>query len=200
MEDVLHTREKAKYEVIWNHPDYGGGQQDLLAWEAFREWVPITTASAVVLGCGAGKLVAKLVGEGYDAYGVDITEEALRSQGLHTTLAPRFYEATLWDLPEELTDAFDLGICTDVMEHIPTEKVRDVFRNIFRVARTTLFAISLGEDQWGPRVLGEPLHLTVRHEVWWGKEMKTACPEAHIRLLRRIQRPGLCHYRMSRKP
>ena len=58
------------------------------------------------------------------------------------------------------------GLCTDVMEHIPTDTVVTVLMNIMESAETVMFQISTVKDDFGI-MLGTDLHLTVRDHIWW---------------------------------
>ena len=60
-----------------------------------------------------------------------------------------------------------VGYCCDVMEHIPPEHVEAVLMRIFAHCDRVFFGISFNPDHFGPALVGEPLHLTVRPYVWW---------------------------------
>ena len=62
------------------------------------------------------------------------------------------------------------GFCCDVMEHIPTEDVATVLRNILASANHVFFGISTVPDELGA-LIGEPLHLTVQPAAWWVKQL-----------------------------
>jgi hypothetical protein len=62
-----------------------------------------------------------------------------------------------------------------VMEHIPTEHVPAVLRNLRAAAtRCVFFGIALFPDAFGPKVLGAPLHLTVQPVDWWRAQVAAA--------------------------
>ena len=56
----------------------------------------------------------------------------------------------LWDLPADLSG--DFGVCCDVMEHIPTDKVDDVLSGIAKAVPRAWFHISSEPDAFGVAV------------------------------------------------
>ena len=82
-----------------------------------------------------------------------------------------FLQHCLWKLPEKLNGEW--GYCTDVMEHIPSNKIDLVLENIASICtKGVYFQIALRPDNMGPQILGEPLHLTVRSANWWAKKIR----------------------------
>ena len=69
-------------------------------------------------GCGMGHVVRLLLERGYDANGVDISEDAIHHYMSDLAEQMRIRQVGLEDLP--FSDRqFDLVYCSDVMEHIP---------------------------------------------------------------------------------
>ncbi len=85
------------------------------------------------LGCGLGFLVRALRELGVEAYGIDVSEYAVK-QGENLTQV---------DITEEKIpfndEYFDLVICQDVLEHLPFDKHGFVFNEISRVCKGFLF-------------------------------------------------------------
>jgi hypothetical protein len=81
-----------------------------------------------------------------------------------------FLKANLWRLPAVQGD---YGICCDVMEHIPPEKVDDVLKEIsLAVWRgPVFFSISSDHDGFG-REIGETLHISLYPPDWWEEKLK----------------------------
>lgn len=159
---TLEQREADKYRLMWEQPSY-------------RDWAPgmdhVTDAierlgikSGVDLldfGCGTGRAVKAFRERGIQAAGIDIAPNALEED------VPRLV-GLLWDLPDVWAH---WGFCTDVMEHIPPEKVDAVLSGIAR--RTwngAYFAIDSVPDRMG-LIIGQPLHLTVRPPEWWAEQL-----------------------------
>ena len=67
--------------------------------------------------------------------------------------------------------AAEYGFCTDVMEHIPPDKVDVVLNNILHAAQSVWFSICLIPDDCGV-LIGEPLHLSVHPFEWWKKKFE----------------------------
>jgi hypothetical protein len=85
-------------------------------------------------------------------------------------------QANLWDLPKSVTGTY--GVCCDVMEHIPPEKVDAVLSNISKAVTACYFRIEFEPDSMGA-LIGAPLHLSVHDEEWWAKKL-----HEHFRLVR----------------
>lgn len=158
-EATLTEIERRKYSKVWDHPEYRKSNPSLDELpRALAAMKPMQLTSFAEFGCGAGRAVVDLIQRGHPAIGIDIAPNAVE--------APiPFLQASLWELPALKVD---YGLCVDVMEHIPTDKVVDVLRNIARVVRVaTYFHIAQYPDMYGPKLLGQPLHLTVERTPWW---------------------------------
>lgn len=157
----LEDGERLKYEAMWKVPGYRALSpgEDLVT--LFTEACKPQPGDTVLdLGCGSGRATLALINEGLRATGVDIANNCLD----HGVKIP-FVQANLWDLPKDMTA--DWVFCTDVMEHIPTEKVMDVLNCINSACKKgAFFSISFTDDSFGA-VIGQKLHLTVRNYQWW---------------------------------
>ena len=157
--DGVAAREKAKYEHIWKHAayrDHTPGYHDL-------DKVPLIEAlrkrgvrSILDAGCGSGTLMQRIMaeyGSEFSVHGFDISENCLNP----------FFDAVkdeiltvgcLWD-ENDFNTEYDAIICSDVMEHIPTDKVPLVLKNFKNCARKICYlAIALVPDNFGPVHLG----------------------------------------------
>lgn len=171
--------EREKYERMWTHDDYRAFSPGLYALEhlqllpAFRRLGVRTLLDA---GCGSGKFLRRLLEENaaeFSVRGFDIAGNCLdpwfgdRAAGLLTL-------GCLWD-PAALPRPNDAVVCTDVLEHIPTEHVPAVLANLRAAATRAVFlGIALFPDGFGPEVIGAPLHLTVRPVDWWRDAIRAA--------------------------
>jgi 2-polyprenyl-3-methyl-5-hydroxy-6-metoxy-1,4-benzoquinol methylase len=160
---TLEQREKDKYEAVWNLEAYddmspGLGQVEM----AFKELGMQVGDTLLDFGCGPGRATLALTEKGIMAVGVDIATNCLQ-------VDVPCIEACLWDLPK-LSAKF--GLCCDVLEHIPTEKVGDVIRGIARCTTDAVyFQICFVDDAFGMQI-GQPLHLTIRKPEWWMGQLK----------------------------
>ncbi len=174
------AHEKAKYEQMWEHEDYRKFSPGLHALERldlaarFRDFGVHTILDA---GCGSGKFMQRIMerhaGE-FTIRGFDIAANCL-DPWFADKMTPGFLTlGCMWD-EGALPAPNDAVVCTDVMEHIPTEHVPAVLRNL-RVAATrcVFFGIALFPDAFGPKVLGAPLHLTVQPVDWWRAQVAAA--------------------------
>jgi len=58
---------------------------------------------------------------------------------------------------------------------IPTEKVELVLDNFYRCTKKICYlSIALQHDYFGPKIIGKPLHLTVKEPNWWISKVKKA--------------------------
>ncbi len=100
-----------------------------------RFYLPsFTGCRAVVdLGCGRGEFLELLREAGIPARGVDLSDEAValcRAKGLDVEAADLF----LW-LETQPADSLDGVFCAQVVEHLPPERLPDLFRLAARVLR-----------------------------------------------------------------
>jgi cyclopropane fatty-acyl-phospholipid synthase-like methyltransferase len=114
-------------------------------------------------GCGNGTSLSWLRSEGFTAAGVEIATNAIKQN------ADRIHVA---DLRDEYTGPIsEYGICTDLMEHIPTDDVPRVLANISAATKCgVLFGIARLPDKDGD-AMGLTLHLTIKDREWWDEHI-----------------------------
>jgi len=131
-------------------------------------WEPFDTILDV--GCGLGKAVKILREKGYDAWGCDIAE--LWEQWKESGVNCHCYPAPAHELPHD-DNAFDMVMCTDVMEHIHPDYVDRTLDEIIRVGRKYFyFSIACCPESIVSKEYGVPLHLTVMPPIWWMDKLK----------------------------
>jgi len=146
--------EDEKYRQMWALPAY----RDMSPGEGFAaEFVKLAEigprTSVIDFGCGTGR-------------GGKAIRDLTGCQVLLTDFAANCLDAgnrlpfVVSDLAEPMSLKADVGYCTDVMEHIPPEQVRDVIENIMACVKSCFFKIALFPDNMGA-LIGHPLHLSV---------------------------------------
>lgn len=155
----LEQREREKYETVWAHDKYrkhapGEGMVpdaiDLLGMKPGD--------SVIDFGCGCGRASQAFNDKGFKLTAVDFAANCLDPD-----VSVNFIQACLWDLPDIKAD---FGYCTDVMEHIPTEKVGDVLSGIADRCQAAFFNIATRPDVMG-NLIGRKLHMTVMQGDGW---------------------------------
>jgi SAM-dependent methyltransferase len=169
-------QEKAKYEQMWTHDDYRTMSPGLYALEKtdlveqFHKYGVHTILDA---GCGSGKFMRRILEKHpeFSIRGFDIAGNCL-DPWFAGRVASLLTTGCLWD-EAGLPSPNDAVVCTDVMEHIPTDRVPDVLLNLRKAATKIVFlGIALFTDGFGPKVIGKPLHLTVKPKEWWMESVR----------------------------
>lgn len=181
-------REQTKYESVWKDEEYRKFSPGLRSFHVFDLPTRLRNAGVKTVldaGCGSGKLMKALIEASppvFEVRGLDIAANCLDAyfQGREN----QFLDiGCLWDAAA-YTRIFDAVICVDVLEHIPTDRIPAVLDNLRRSAsKYCYFGIALHHDHYGPKLLGEPLHLTVQEPSWWFTAIERAgfpAPSEHV--------------------
>lgn len=156
-------QERDKYQEIWEkvpeYRSYSPGKENV---ERFMKVINPKLGSRLIdLGCGEGVAGLEFEKLGLDVWYLDITKAAKKEEIRDN----RFMVSPLWGDWRKFPQ-FDYGFCCDVLEHIPQEYTMLCLDKILENCRISWLQISLIEDSFG-KVLGQPLHLTVRSFDWW---------------------------------
>ncbi len=160
--ELRRTREREQDKYMKLHAqNYGStGYQRHIS--EYVRWTAAKKDKILDIGCGRGVAVAYLLKAGYKVIGLDITLVGVISDIKMADFHKSFVEAPAWTLPFK-NGEFDYTFSADVLEHIPTELVDDVAKEIFRVtSKRTLHVVSTQ-----PSGLVKGLHLTVKPIGWW---------------------------------
>jgi len=157
---VIVEKEREKYQAAWGLADYhkvspGEKYADIFATYADPE------SKVLDLGCGAGA-----GGNALEKLGYKVTFCDLDNWG---NVKP-FIKSCIWELPH-FTTRWEWIYCCDVLEHIPSEFIALSLDKIRVNSPNAFLSIGLTEDHFG-KVIGEPLHLTVRPFTWWRDFLK----------------------------
>ena len=173
---MTESDERRKYEIAWASESYRRFSPGLWALErlgVLEEFQRRGVRSMLDAGCGSGKAMRYVIeNSDIEVHGFDIAHNALDPffDGREDILTV----GNLWNR-DDLTEAYDAVYCTDVMEHIPTDKVADVLANLRGVTRMVgFYGIALFKDSFGNVLIGEPLHLTVKEPTWWQAQLEAA--------------------------
>jgi ubiquinone/menaquinone biosynthesis C-methylase UbiE len=123
-------------------------------------------ATILDLGCGNGIVVSALREAGFEAWGVDVTLDALKSpyRKFDGSKLPEpcskdfFRESPLWDIDYQ-DDYFEYAVSCDVLEHIAEDRLPEVFSEINRVASNNLHVVACFAHK--------NFHETVKPISWW---------------------------------
>lgn len=158
-----NKEEKQKYDDVWLHEEYRQKCHSLTLWNTRRSLFPASFNSGLDICCGLGLLFWYWNEQGVDAWACDISRNCLHEKA--RKYEHHFMQTPLWCMLWERQ--FDVGVCTDVMEHIPTERVDDSLRCIADSCKSVVFKIA----QFDSTYLGYDLHLTKESLQWWQDRM-----------------------------
>jgi hypothetical protein len=164
------AEERSKYEAIWSFEQYQeSGSPGLANVERFMSVLSPSPGSSVIdIGCGAGRAGLAFGDRGLKPWWLDLTPAALDPEVDRS----RFIESPLWSPHWGERSAWDYGYCCDVLEHIPTEYAMLACHRIIENCDTSWLHICNLPDEFG-KLIGEPLHLTVKPYQWWLTRLAT---------------------------
>lgn len=175
---MVHTTqtERDKYRSVWGLEEYRLRSPGLRHLKSALQWMQPPVGSSVTdWGAGSGQASDAMHEQGYKVRLVDIATNCYRG-------SLPLVEACLWELPESL-EATDYGFCADVMEHIPTDHVDEVFRGIKDRTRVACyFQIALFDDRAFTHA--GPLHLSVFPPEWWKARIEAVFSSAEYQQIR----------------
>lgn len=161
--------ERQKYEQMWSMDTYRKVSPGLENAQQAVELLGMPRGSTIAdFGCGTGRATKWFERSGYPAIGVDIASNCLEEE------VP-FVQCALWDLDGSPLKT-DYGFCTDVLEHIPTERVRDTLKAIHDAVSVACYLnIDTIPDSFGVNI-GKALHMTVIDHASWEALLKEFWP------------------------
>lgn len=155
-----HLSERDKYRLMWQFDGYRDVSPGEMIVDRFLSLAGPPAGELIVdFGCGTGRAAIALSKAGYPVMLVDFADNCRDDEALSLP----FLE---WDLTRPCPVQANWGLCTDVMEHIPTDDVAKVLANIMGSARAVFFQISTVADIFG-EVVHQRLHNTVKPHSWW---------------------------------
>ena len=171
----MKQTEQTKYEKVWESQEYkkavSPGRMALKRLPIFQWFKDAKVKSILDCGCGSGRFLRdlKIKNPSWNVAGIDIAQNAIDPR-----LKDIFIHGALWEeavYPKRV----DAITCCDVLEHVP-ESYIDTVLAIFRkkADKCCFLSISLKDDNFGPHLIEEPLHLTVKSSFWWMKQIEKA--------------------------
>ncbi len=176
-------REREKYDKVWTFDQYRHFSPGLEIGKKLQLTDQLRAhrvRTVLDAGCGSGKLMQWLMtdyAEEFEVHGFDISAHCL-DPWFADIKEEILTVGCLWDAVDFVTH-YDAIICTDVLEHIPPERIPAVLANFRRCADKLCFlSIALFADHFGPELVDEPLHLSVKPPEWWYQR----CTEANFKV------------------
>lgn len=175
MTDHLADVERKKYELVWTYEGYRAqADGDRIVDLAWAELGCKAGDSLIDWGCGKGTPAKWFWERGLHVTGVDIAANCLDA-GVDIPL----YVGCLWDDDLPLTLRADYSFCTDVLEHVPTPRLRKAVENIReRTAVAAVIQVCCTPDSWGAKINPpQRLHLSVMPPEAWLRLLQSFWPE-----------------------
>jgi 2-polyprenyl-3-methyl-5-hydroxy-6-metoxy-1,4-benzoquinol methylase len=170
----VENPEKHKYEKLWKDPAYRRVAPGEHLAQVFLEKVAPPPNEHVIdfgAGTGRGAIMLALIGR-LRVTMLDFVPHCLDEEVANATRTqPERISFIQHDLTEPAPVSARYGYCTDVMEHIPEDKVPQVLTNILKAAQHVFFNISTVPDHFG-QTIGEHLHVTVKPAEWWIEQLR----------------------------
>ena len=159
MYNLPAMEERDKYERMWQEGAYRAFSPGEQTAKTFVKWTGCTKDDVVVdLGCGTARGAAAIRSlTAAQVVTLDFAENA-PDDGF----VPDF----IMDIAHVDTQMGTIAYCTDVMEHIPPERVMDTLRGVLAAAPKVFLQISTVDDEMG-EIIGQTLHLTVQPMSRW---------------------------------
>ena len=168
--DKPEVWEPQKYKRMWERPEYrhySPAQSLFPKIVAAFDAATIKKKKLIDYGTGTGRMALMFQQMGVDVLALDFADNCMDPEPASKV---NLKVCNLWE-PIEIKKKADLGTCIDVMEHIPTDKVDAVLKNIASTCNKCVFHIAYEADNMGT-LIGEPLHLTVRPASWWQQKLE----------------------------
>ena len=157
------------YDEYWVKDDRIGESSSDLEGTANQIIISCGIGRTLDIGSGEGRLVASLLRECVDAYGLDVSEVVVSR--CNQRFPGRFTQGSVLNLPFA-DGSFQTIVSTDCMEHLASQDVPMALKEIYRVScRYVFLQVATTQDRdahW---------HLTVEGRSWW----EARCFEAGFR-------------------
>lgn len=155
--------ESKKYSLLYDSGYHAGPVKSTLKWGIPRT-ILSNDLKIIDLGCGHG--TAREMFKTYSEYvGIDIAAQHIIDMQKKAGPNDIFILGNIYDLAYE-DKYFDIGLCIDVLEHIPQEFVEKAVSEITRICKNLIVSISTIPSK-NLDFEGGNLHLTQCVPIWW---------------------------------
>jgi len=162
----IEKSEQDKYRRMYNVDSYKVNSPALRQIHILKGIAEHIKAKRILdTGCGTGRALKEFIDDGYDAIGIDITNNAhINEVDNHVLCIP---------IHRYKSEAYDFIYCVDVMEHIPEPLIDLTLENLSKLCgKIIYFDIALFHDPFG-QIIGEELHPSIfNSNVWQEKVSK----------------------------
>ena len=183
---TIEETERAKYERVWQEDAYRQVCHSKVLWDEHRDCFPDEFDSVSDIGCGLGLMIAEWAELGKSAQGVDIAAPHCLDPRVAEKYGSRVLSAPIWKMFIPYGRRLDVGVCADVMEHIPRDKVEASLHHIAGCCKYVVFKIDHAPNSF----IGETLHLTLEPVEWWITQMRGMFSKARATFVRTVKRGG----------
>lgn len=129
--DRSYYRGTAGLKLTRNIPWFRSVTQTIVNWyRALIIKLFIDPKNCLDVGCGTGELIKQLRSFGIDAFGVELSEDAIEL--LDPSVKPFVKQGTIHKLPYEQNE-FDLVVTFDVLQHVERSKIKKAIDELVRV-------------------------------------------------------------------
>lgn len=162
-------------EEYFTKTGYEGYQDYGINTERVRKIIAIGTPKSVLdVGCAYGYIVKRLLGEGIEAIGMDISHWCEKKAA--EIIPGHFVRHDIRETPYPFTDKqFDLLYCEGVLEHIEDKYIDAIMAEFDRVAHKRMLALTF---DWHVKVAPyspsnelAPGHVNLHDHNWWFEKM-----------------------------
>jgi hypothetical protein len=164
MDTSTFRREDQKYSALWVN-GYKDANWKRLARAGLRLAESLDGNPTLIdFGFGRGSAMDFFEGRGVEVAGVEISSYAISEQ---LRRGRKVYHSGLDNLAMLEDDQYNIGFCSDVIEHVPEDLVVPSLDEMTRVCLDYLLLSVCPTPSHHLSLDGENLHLTVRPESWW---------------------------------
>lgn len=156
----LEAYETKKYTKVWSFSEYREASPSVEIWKN-KNVKKYIQGLKTFLDAGCGDCVIhKELTRDFQVTGVDLVNVS--------RFINEFIQGALWNRDIFQNRQWDIVWCCDVLEHIPEEKINSVIKNLRQSCKkVAVFSIYTDVDQMGEKLIGSPLHLTVKPYRFW---------------------------------